>query len=204
MELEELKYLFLQQNSTAKKKSSAGSIAAILKSRSAAPMARLKRNLLAELVMAILFCAFPVYILVSYPGYYIKALAIIFFFIAAFFAVKIAMLWKAIRRYETASYAIKQRLRLLIDILNRRARLYVQSTIIALPLLFGMAALLVQLDNQHKDPLLFPATPRAALIAYFISASVWCAAMYFFTKWYVKKLYGQHINQLQSHLNEMA
>jgi hypothetical protein len=204
MELEELKYLFLQQNTAAKKKSSADSIAAMLKRRSAAPTGRLKRNLLAELVMAILFCALPMYVLFSHPGFYIKGLALVFFLIAAFFVVKIIRLRKAIRRYEAASYAIKQRLKLLIDILNRSARLYVQSTIIAFPLLFGMAALLVQLDNQHKDSLLFLETPRAALIVYFISASVWCTAMYFFTKWYVKELYGQHIKQLQSHLNEMA
>ena len=203
MELEELKYLFLQQTS-ANKKSSAGSIAEILKRRSTTTIGRLKRNLLAELVMTTLFCALPVYILVSYPGFYIKALAVVFFLIAAFFAVKIVRLWKAIRRYETASYAIKQRLRFLIDIFNRSARLYVQSTIIAFPLLFGIAALVVQLENQHKDSLLFLAAPRSALTVYVISALVWCTAMYFFTKWYVKKLYGQHINRLQSHLNEMA
>ena len=154
--------------------------------------------------MTTLFCVFPLYILVSYPGFYIKALAVIFFLIAAFFAVKMIRLWKAIRRYEAASHAIKQRLRLLIDILNRGARLYVQSTIIAFPLLFGMAALLVQLDNQHKDSLLFLVPSRIALIVYLIGASVWCTAMYFFTKWYVKELYGRHIKQLQSHLNEMA
>src|SRR5688500_9647047 len=119
MELEELKYLFLQQTSKAETKSSPDTIAAILKRKSATHTRRLKRYLLAELLMAVVFCSFPIYILISYPGFYIKALAIIFFLIAASFAAKIISLFLAIRRYETTAYAIKQRLRLLIGILNR-------------------------------------------------------------------------------------
>jgi hypothetical protein len=204
MEIEELKYLFLQQSSEAQKKSSAETIAAMLKRKSATQTAVLKRNLLIELVMAVLFSFFPVYILISYPAFYARALAILFLVAATFFAVKIIMLLKTIRRYDRTAYAIRQRLRLLVEILNRSARLYIQSTTIAFPLLFGIAALLIHLDNQNRDALLFLATGTGAVVVYVITSLLWCVAMYFVTKWYVKKLYGQHINQLQSHLNEMA
>ena len=204
MELEELKYLFIEHSSKAPNKSSPETIAAMLKRRSASQTAALKKNLLIELVIAVLFSFFPVYILTSYPGIYTRGMAILFLLTAAAFGAKIIMLLSAIHRYERTSFAIKQRLRLLIDILNRSARLYVQSTIVAFPLLFAVAALLVYLDNQNKDTLRFVATGTDAVMIYVVSSLLWCVAMYFFTQWYVKKLYGNHINQLQSHLNEMA
>jgi hypothetical protein len=203
MELDTLKHIFLEHNSRRAVERPGTDIAKLLKRRSSSQVASLKRNLHAELIIALIFCLLPFYIVIAYKGQYLSAIAIIFFAVAVVFTRKIFFLLKAIRRYQTATNAIKQQLQLLVDILQKFRTLYIISSMLVLPLFSGIAALLIHLDNLQKDPLLYQLSSAYTTVMYIVISIVGAAGMYFFTKWYVEKLYGKHIKQLKAHLEEL-
>jgi hypothetical protein len=203
MELDNLKHIFLEHSSKPAVQQSATDLGRLLKRRSSSQVASLKKNLYAELIIAIVFCLLPVFILTAYRGQYLSALALIFFVVAVVFIWNITSLLKAIQRYQTAANAIKQHLQLLIDILKRFRRLYIISSMLVLPLFSGIAGLLIHLDNLQKDPLLYQRSSPYTTVMYILISILWAIAMYFFTRWYIEKLYGKHIKQLSAYIEEL-
>ena len=203
MELENLKHVFLDHLNKPAVQPASTDIGKLLKRKSVSQVASLKTNLKAELAVAIIFCLLPVYILAAYKGQYLSALGLIFILAAAMFIRNIMLLLKAINRYQTAANAIKQHLQLLVAILKKFRRLYILSSMLVLPLFSGIAALLIHLDNLQKDPLFYQPASASTTVMYILFSALWAVAMYFFTRWYVEKLYGKHTKQLQAYLEEL-
>jgi hypothetical protein len=203
MELENFKQLFLEHSSKPVAYPPRTDIHHLLKRRSGAPVASLKKKLYAELIIAIIFCSLPVYIFIAYKGQYVSALAVVFLLVAALFIRTILHLLSAVSRYETAVNAVRQHLQLLVVILKKFRRLYIVSSMLVLPLFTAAAGVLVHLDNLQKDPLLYQLSAPYTTVMYILFSLLWAVGMYFFTRWYVDKMYGQQIRQLQTYIDEM-
>ena len=203
MELEQLKVVFVRQKEQPSLAGHTRVLGDILKRKTTSPLSPLKKNLQLEFVLAIAFLAFPCYIMLRFYNSYVLLYALPVMSIAAIFILRVISILRAINHYEKASYAIRQHLQLLIRILKKFRRLYIQSTMVSLPLLFMTAFIVIQLDNSRTDPLLFSKPSDESLLLYLAISLTWSVSMYFITKWYVEKLYGKHLQRLVKQLDEM-
>jgi hypothetical protein len=203
MELDTLKNIFLETMQQPVTVSGEKEVQLILKRSSRSEISKLKRNLRLELLFAVLFCVFPVFIFLKSQGLYVSLFSVMTFLIIAEFCIRISRILKAINRFEHASRAVKQHLRLLIHILKKFSRLYLQSTMLLIPILFTAAFVFIYLDNAQKNPLLFRIDYSRTAVVYSAAFICWSVGMYFFTKWYLNKIYGKHLQKLTEQLQEI-
>lgn len=84
-------------------------------------------------------------------------------------------------------------------IIKRFIRLYFQITMILLPVIFLLVFVAVIADRGNLNT----SISIQKIQIYTAASSAWCIIMYFFTKWYVRLLYGKHLQNLNDHLKEL-
>jgi hypothetical protein len=203
MELEEVKYIFLQLVNNEARPMSDADVSALLKSKTKSSVASISKSLLMEGIAALIFFIFPIYIYVSYPSVYFRSFAVLLFLLAATFLFRICVLLKMISDFQRLPSSVKEKLLALLAIFRRYQQMYLVSTMITVPVLFAAAFLMIYLSNQSKDPVLFDLSPSRAIFVYFFFSAIWCVMMYYFTRWYLKKLYGKYLQQLEKTLAEL-
>ena len=117
------------------------------------------------------------------------------------FGIYVWRLQQRINYYEINAVSVKEKLQQIIHILQRYTRLYFQLTMLLLPIAFIMGYLFAINEKKQAD-----ATSNFSVYCtmfYIAWAIVWSILMYFFTKWYIKKLYGNYLQQLKDQLKEL-
>ena len=104
--------------------------------------------------------------------------------------------------YEGMTASLKQSLQLIINIVTRFTRLYFRISIGLLPVIFIFGLITGYLDIAAQGLL-----PRIqwsrGLGVYTIVFIAWSVIIYFFSKWYIRKLYGKYLLQLRQQLKEI-
>ena len=130
---------------------------------------------------------------------YFCAAAYIF---SVLFSVYLLTLYRKIVFYEKTPVSIRQSLQQVIEIIQNFTRLYFRISIGLLPLIFifGLVTGYIDMSRQEILKEFHWSKGIAVYVAGFIT---WSVCMYFFAKWYIKKLYGNHLLQLQQQLKEI-
>lgn len=199
MELDDLKDIWKQNPLYPQKK--AEEIAAMLKSKSTSIIDKLKRNVWIELIftdlvgIALLIYAFTI------PNGALKWMIIsilLVFFLYTFYFIKKLLL---LNRYEQ-SQDIKTNLESLAIRLTEYLAFYKRSYAILYPIYFFIGLLFVAVE-KGMDEFIHSISQPKSLIYLIVMSLVFLFSSTWFVRWYLKKLYGDHVEKLKNLLRDI-
>jgi MFS family permease len=210
MELDELKILLKEKLDTQHPEKSTEDISKLLSKHTQSVIGKLKRSLWIEIIACLVFtlaCA-----AVGVFGKY-ASLQIYFSIFAILCFLFLPVLWfllQKTKKLSNTSLPVKSNLEFLVKILKEYVKRYFQLTMALIPITIFIAFSLGYSDENLHNPELhnpfFPTITGSTLsiifaIIYLILFSV---GMYYVTKWYLKKFYGNYIDELQSLIKELG
>ena len=168
---------------------------------------KIKKSLAFEIIFGCI-CVVAFVFIALFSKY--KSLNIYF----GFFSILIALitlilylLFNKTKKVNSSNLPIKQNLISLHSILAEFVKRYLQFTMLLIPICFISAVYLGYNDMQYHE---INSTqyfdipfPKRIIVTLTIVIVVFCVLMYFFTKWYLKKLYGNHLAQLKEMINQI-
>lgn len=208
MELDSLKYVWHSLEAGPPRSHSEQEIIALLHKRSNGPVAKMRRNLLGELIL-ILVTYIPtiLFYLIDFEGK-LSSIAWSFGLLMVMFAIYYYRKDKLLKEMQCVSCRVRSNLERQVATLKKYTRFYILAGTLMIPLM----AIFTYLIIRWK----FPPSPGSALF-YRISGTPWWQSplswlsllvpvtigIYYMNVWYVNKLYGRHIRKLQELLLEM-
>jgi len=202
MELDDFKQLYRENDSEDRATHSAGELEDCMRSKTRSITGKIKRSILFEFVVAVFFVALALWSWFHYPSRLTRPFAMLTIALCCIFFLYLGALYKKIVAYEKAPPAVKDGLRQVITILQQFTRLYFQFTMITLPIVFIFGLIAGYLEITGDARVQFFNWFRGILF-YTIAFILWWIIMYFFTRWYIKKLYGNYLMQLQQQLKDI-
>ena len=201
MEIEDLKQIWKKQNEGFEPKDE-NELANMLKGRSSSIIARLKRNVWLELIFTSLGGLGLLAYALTLPGGSLKWTSIsilILFAVYSFYYVKKLRL---LNRFDIANDHIRANLQRLISSLTNYLKFYRRSYSILYPVYFFLGLVFTALEqgatgffNRVTNPEIFVTLLLGA--ALFFICSTWL------TSWYLRKLYGNHLEKLKNLLRDL-
>lgn len=213
MELEDIKNLLNRKLENEQVNKSANDIAVLLHKKTSSVITKLKKSLLFEIVFTVVAVLIFAYISI-FTKY--NSIQIYFTFFTVLLLAMIVVLILLYKKINTLSKAhlnkpIKQNLESIHKILNEFIKRYFQLTMLLIPVCFIFSAYLGYQDGKkgititeiEKFELLFQTKEQLNifLIVYII---VFCLVAYYFTKWYLNKLYGRYLKNLEECIKELS
>jgi hypothetical protein len=201
MEIEDLKSIWKKQSEGFKPKDET-ELAHMLKGRSSSIVMRLKRNVWFELIFTFLGGLGLLAYALTLPGGYLKWTSITILTLFVIYLVYYVKKLTILHRFDPGNDDIKANLQRLIYNLKGYLKFYRRSYSILYPVFFLIGLLFLAIEygasgffNKLARPeVSFILLPGAAL--YFI-LSRWL------TSWYLKKLYGNHLEKLENLLKDL-
>lgn len=209
MELESLKYVW--HNLEVRPRESHHSdaeIIALLHKRSKGPVAKMRRNLLAELILVLVtYIPAGLFYLIDFEGK-LSGVSWLFGLGMVLFAGYYYRKDRLLKGMLCVSCQVRSNLQRQITTLKKYIRFYTLAGTIMIPVMTICTYLIVRWK--------FPPSPGSALF-YRIAGTPWwenplswlsllvpvTIGVYYVNVWYVNKLYGRHIQKLQELLREM-
>ncbi len=201
MEIEELRDIWKKQTEGFKPKDAA-ELSSMLKGKSTSIVTRLKRNVWMELIFTFAGgLGLLAYAMTLPPGSlkWISVSMLVLFCVYSFYYLKKLRL---LNRFDPANEDLKSNLSRLIEDLKSYLRFYKRSYAILYPVYFFLGLLFTAVErgtegfiNRISQPEIYGSLLLVAF-AFFIG-STWL------TSWYLKKLYGNHLEKLEGLLKEL-
>lgn len=165
-------------------------------------LSKIKRNMWFELMLTIVVViAFAITYLL-YSSLYIRFFMVFTTLFCIVFSFYIYSLYRRIIRFEQSSFTVKENLQQVITILEKFTRIYYLVSMAMLPFVFVLGIIVGYIDINASG-LVKQFHYVRGLIFYFAWFVFWSVFMYFFTRWYIKKLYGKYVTQLKNQLTEL-
>jgi 4-hydroxybenzoate polyprenyltransferase len=206
MDIDQLKDIWQSEHSGEQKPEE--DFKALLKKRSNGPIATMKRNLFIELIFVLVtYTAVIIYYFVAFNGkmegiaWYMLAIALIF--IGYFFRKN-----KLLNEMQCVSFQVKSSLETQVKTLEKYVRFYLIAGILLAPIsLVFFAAILYLKLPAPRDPMILYVSDSNPLwkviLVWFLITIVVTALVYYANIWYIRKLYGKHIQKLKEILKEI-
>lgn len=197
MELDNLKEAWRAQ---AVKASPGGNeeILLMLQKKSQSPIAKIKRNLRAEmLVIVVLYTVFIIYYIFSNKGRYWE-LALMLFLMGVLFMLYYYRKNKLLNEMECVACEVKSNLQRQVSTLGKYIRFYFVAGTLLTPVAYFTAGLVVLYKSPGVN------ISGAWFFTWFIGIGIVLSVLvYFLNIWYVNKLYGRHVKKLKELLLQM-
>ena len=201
MELEELKNIW-KNNGPEFQPKDEEEIALMLKGRSMSIIDKLKRNVWLELIFTVALSIVLLIYATTLETGSLKwtSISLLLLFIAyAFYYIKKLML---LNRFSGVNENIRDNIAMLVENLTDYVKFYKRSYAILYPIYFCLGILFGALERGTGKYIEYLSRPSnliyllaMALLFFFIST--------WFASWYLKKLYGNHLDKLKELLNEL-
>jgi len=203
MELDNIKELWQQQDPEKVPEN----LGLLLGKKSNGPIAKMKRNLLVELIIVVLTYGITIiYFFTAFSGR-LNSLAWVYLFIGLVFVVYFARKNKLLNEMECMSCQVRSNLSKQVTVLEKYTRFYLLAGTAIIPLLALYSYLVLIPQSRYVNGsrnLSQSGTSFLLEILLWLGATILLTiAFYFLNKWYVKKLYGNHINKLKLMLEQM-
>jgi hypothetical protein len=201
MELEELKSIWKNSEPGFQPKNET-EIASMLTGRSLSIIDKLKRSVWFELIFTLVVSGGLLIYAITLPPGALKWASIsilIIFVVYTFYYVKKLIL---LNRFDPANENIQGNLVALIDNLSGYLKFYKRSYTLLYPIFFCLFLLFVGFERGAEkffENLTKPGTIvyLAGMAAFYFFLATW------FTNWYLRKLYGNHLEKLKGLLNDI-
>lgn len=180
----------------------------LLSAKSSSPVAKMKRNLNMELWLIILSYGLAIaYYFVAFES----RMTEISWFMLLVAAGFIAYYWRKRRlllEMECVSCEVRSNLQMQIRSLEKYIRFYLIAGTALVPVSLVFFGWLFHSKARFTDPdnPFFPSdktSPGTSLLAWAVLIIVLTTALYFLNKWYVRTLYGRHVEKLRKVLDDM-
>jgi hypothetical protein len=200
MELEELKHIWNKNKADFQPKDEA-QLASMLKGTSRSLIDKLKRSVWLELSFTIVAgLALLIYAFTLTGALKWTTMAIIVLFVGySFYYVKKLLL---LRHFDSGDNNLKANLEKLVSRLGSYLKFYKRSYTLLYPVYFGLGILFGGLEigsdrflQKLSDPKWITYLLVITIVFFFISM--------LFANWFLKKLYGRHLEKLKTLLNEL-
>jgi hypothetical protein len=209
MELDELKNQLKNKLASDHAGRSDGDIASLLNRRTGSIIDRLKRNLKIEILFSILFL-----LIFCYFGFFgwnqpLRIYFSVFTVLCAPFILVLFYLLRRTTRLTGTALPVKKNLQEIVKLTEEFVKRYFLFTMALLPICFILSLLLAYNDSNTISQIEKTATDFFTekgrgivwLAVYFVILST---VAYYFTKWYLRKMYGKYINQLKECIRELS
>lgn len=172
-------------------------ILSMLQKKSQRPIARMKRNLLVELILiVVIYTVTIIYYAITRGGRYWQ-IALMLFAVGFLFLLYYYQKNKLLKSMECVACEVRSNLQRQVTMLEKYVRLYFIAGVILTPLAYFTAGIIA----IYKAP---PQVFSASTHYWFFGSGIIIAIVsYFLNKWYVNKLYGQHVKKLKALLLQM-
>jgi hypothetical protein len=209
MELDELKLLINERMERVQLEKSPDDIALMLTKSTNSIVGKIIRSLIIELVVSVIFTIACIAV-AMFAAY--NSLRIYFGIFAVVCAVFIPVLYIKLnktRRLTSSAMPVKKNLQTLIALIKAYIKRYFQLTMALIPITLIISFMLgyndenlnsTDLSNPFFANIINSPLKLSLIIIYITGFSI---GMYYFTKWYLKKLYGNYIHQLEELLDEL-
>lgn len=198
MELDELKGK-LNQRMSVSQQHSAGEISAMLQQQATSVLQKIKRSLWIEFALSILFtigCCMAIAFIEEWAYLmFLTGAAIIGLIVSCILGF---LVWKT-DQLKSSTLSVRKNLEEIISIIHRYVWLYLRLGIGLIPLCFALA---LWLSYYPKDGVVKPFY-KDNFVYLLIGMSIFSYLSFRFTKWYLKKLYGNYLEQLEMLLSEL-
>lgn len=207
MELDEFKDLLNQKLENDHLHRSESDIAELLSKKANSVLVKIQKSLWFEIISAVVITiAFALIAITSkYQSFQIYFSVFTLVFIP--FTIVFIFLLKKTSSIDN-NLPIKMNLQKIVNILEEFMKRYFQFTMVLIPicLIFSFA-----LGYTEKEPIRFMDSlidkykPSALwLMGFtFLYATALIIGVYYFTKWYLKKMYGKYVDELKKYINEL-
>jgi hypothetical protein len=202
MELEEIKS-FLQKEVIKIHSSAPVEILAIIRKKSAGNINRLLQHIRLEIYMAIFFLATAIVMTLVLPGLFVRLIAAGISIYILFFIRYLAKLSRQVKNYQNFPVSTRSAILNITQLMDRFIQLYFICCMLIIPVLFTIS--LSFFFNEHPG---FRANPlelfrSPGFLSFLAGFFAWGAFMYFFSRWYIQKVYGQYLHELKILLQEL-
>jgi len=203
MELDNLKELWQQQETEKVPEN----LRHLLGKKSQGPIAKMKRNLKAELIVVVVTYGVAIFTFFNFLSGQLNSLAWVYLFFAIVFIIYFLMKNRLLNEMECMACQVKSNLKKQVATLEKYVRFYLFAGTAIVPLLalYSYYILIPQFRFVHGNNNI----PKES-ITFIVESAIWLGGSivltivcYFLNKWYVKKLYGNHINKLKLMLEQM-
>lgn len=207
MELDSLKEIWKDAEAKQPATLADEEIMAMLNKSSSNPVSKMKRNVLIETILIIvLFGAVAIYYFIAFKGKF-SSIAWVYVVTAAIFTFYYYRKWKLLHNMQCIACQVRSNLKKQVNTLERYIRFYFFWGTAMVPIIFIFLGLLFYYKFPEGSlPPVFPA-PSAITTTTWIA---WLGFLILFTlvawygnRYYIKRLYGQHIQQLKRLLEQM-
>ncbi len=183
--------------------SSAWELKASIKQSTRSVTGKIKRNIRLEAVGFMICALAALYCWLAFPSLLVRLFCIATWALCVLFGIYLRTLYKNIVFYETETGTVKQSLEQIIQIVRRFTRLYFGISVGLLPVVYVFGCIIGYLVLS-KEGLLQNFNWSTTMLYYGIAFIIgWSVIIYFLAKWYIRKLYGNYLLQLQQQLKDI-
>lgn len=201
MELNELKDIWKKTGSDFQPKPEA-ELALMLRGNSKSVVAKLKRSVWFELIFTFVSGVALLLYALTLPGGSLKWISVSILVMLVAYSVYYIKKLMVLNRFNNADENLKASLTNLIETLISYLRFYKLSYTILYPVYFVLALVFVGLE-RGIDELLNLMSKAQTIINLIVVAAIFYISSTWFVKWYLKKLYGRHVDKLTDLLNDL-
>ena len=209
MELDELKTLINHKLATDHSGRSAEDIAALLTKKTVSVIDKLKRNLWIEIICCMVVIAAFAYLGIAGAYHAFHIYFSVFAVLSTVFLGIIIYLLRRTNQLSATALPVKSNLQAIVTLIEEFSRRYFQFTMALIPVCFVFAFLVGYNEPEH-----IPTVDKFAqkhfsaiwqVIAFAVGYMVLLSVgIYYFTKWYIRKLYGRAVDQLKECIKELG
>lgn len=194
-------------------------ILSMLQKRSQGTIARLKRNLNRELAAVVIIYSLTIWYIIMYQGLY-RELAVLLVLVGSAFLFYYYRKNKLLKQMECVACEVRSNLKQQLVTLEKYVRFYFIAGTILTPLAYFAAGVIILFNGQETTPALnnvpldaqtsvsqMPIVAHISNHRFFVLFAsigvVLTASSYFINRWFINKMYGQHIQKLKELLVQM-
>lgn len=215
MELDSLKEIWKDQDKGMDRYPDNNSeILSMLGKKSKSPVDKIRRNLLWELIsIVVIYAVFIAYYAFSRHGQYWE-IAVMLGLVGIGFVFYYYHKNKLLKSMQRVDVEVKSNLQTQLATLEKYVRFYFIAGTLLTPVLYYLTGLIIlyksksphlsgELLETRVQPMLNTVQDHQYFTEFLIGGAVVTFLIYFANKWYIKKLYGQHISHLRELLRQM-
>lgn len=204
MELDELKDIWKEQAPEQVSKD----VQPLLDKKSNTPIAKMKRHLIVELIAVIVLYGFIIsYFFISLERKFISV-SVLYFIIGSLFCIYYYKKFRLLKEMECMACEVKSNLSKQVATLEKYIRFYLWAGTAIIPIVliffYWFEYTYVPPGKEHFFILPSDTTSIAkslgSLLKWIIPLTI---VFYYVNKWYVRKLYGKHVESLKQMLAQM-
>jgi hypothetical protein len=202
MELDELKTVIKSSPEKEPVAFGAAKLDAFARKNTGSIIDKIKRSILLECAAGLVIAGLALWAWFQYPSPLVRPFAMLATMLDIICVIYLLDLFYKLKNHEKTLLSVKEKLEQIIDLLQKFIKLYYQLVALILLISFSFGLILI-IQKANEGPHAGAFDLKVALAIYFGWFLLWIVLTYFFSKWYIKKLYGNYLLQLKNQLLEI-